>query len=91
MNIKKITKKIEQYAEEQYDLGHEAGWDEGFSSGYDSGYEGHKKTMGFRLSLSYDTAMSKNSFREAKLIKEMIEYLDFEFTEDPLNSVDNDF
>jgi flagellar biosynthesis/type III secretory pathway protein FliH len=92
MDINKITEKIEKYAEERYDEGwsegYDAGRDVGESDGESIGWSKHRDMMSFRMSLSYDTAMSNNKFREAKLYKEIIEYLELNFIDDPLNNLD---
>ena len=41
------------------------------------------------MSLAYDTAMSNDKFREAKLYKEIIEYLELKFIDDPLNNLED--
>jgi flagellar biosynthesis/type III secretory pathway protein FliH len=92
MDINKITSKIEKFAEERYDEGwsegYDAGRDVGESDGESIGWDKHRDMVSFRMSLSYDTAMTNNKFREAKLYKEIIEYLELNFIDDPLNNLD---
>lgn len=86
MNINKITRKIEKYAEEHFEAGQEEGWAEGYYAGYERGKEDHRATMTFRMNLYYDSCMAANKLREAKWAKELIEYLEFEFEPDVLES-----
>jgi flagellar biosynthesis/type III secretory pathway protein FliH len=90
MNINKITRKIEQYAQQEYEAGKEEGWHDGYGDGYQGGILQHKETMTFRMNLYYDSCMAADKFREAKWAKELIEYLEFEFTPDVLENLDND-
>ena len=91
MKINKITKKIEKYGQKQYELGSTEGWVDGYAMGYERGGDDHKETMSFRLNLAYDTAMASNDFRRAKWIKEIVEYLEFEFNPDVLETLDNEY
>lgn len=92
MSMDKITKKIEKYAEVRYD----EGWSDGYDAGREvaeheaeSGWDKHRDMMSFRMSLAYDTAMTNNKFREAKLYKEIIDYLELNFIDDPLNNLED--
>lgn len=86
MNVNKITKKIEKYGDKQWS----AGWDAGYESARSSELklDEYKNMLSFRMSLIFDGAMKDSKFREAKMYKEIIEYLELDLIDDPYNSVE---
>jgi flagellar biosynthesis/type III secretory pathway protein FliH len=93
MNIEKITKKIEKFGEESYEEGYSIGWDSGYDAGYESafneGIEEHKRAMTFRLNSLFDTYMKTNKFKDAQNIKELMEYLGWEFDPEAFDRIMN--
>lgn len=86
VNIDKIVNKIEKYADQKWDQGWDAGFESGMNS-VDSADELHDK-LSFRMSLIFDSAMKDNKFREAKIYKDIIEYLELTLIDDPYNSIE---
>jgi flagellar biosynthesis/type III secretory pathway protein FliH len=79
MNIDKITNKIKKFGEQSYEEGYSNGFDAGYDSAYEEGIEEHKRAMTFRLNSLFDTYMKTNKFKDAQTIKELMEYLGWEF------------
>jgi hypothetical protein len=85
MDIDKLLKQFKKYAEQEWSNG----WDAGYESATnDNSLDEYKEMLSFRMSLIYDNAIKNNKFREAKLYKEIIEYLDLDFINDPYNSIE---
>lgn len=85
--LKKLQNKYDAAVDKSFDSGHDAGWDDGYSDGHEEGRtegfaEGvaaHKEMIRTRLTMLFDTYMSTDKFAKAKDVKEMIEYLEWEY------------
>jgi flagellar biosynthesis/type III secretory pathway protein FliH len=94
MNIEKLTKKIERFAEQEYHRGHDDGWNDGWDAGYANGesdndsLKEYRDMLSFRMSLAFDGAMKDNKMTNAKIYKEIIEYLELDLIDDPYNSIE---
>jgi flagellar biosynthesis/type III secretory pathway protein FliH len=94
MNIDKITKKIKKFGEESYEEGYSNGFDAGFDAGYANGesdndtLKEYRDMLSFRMSLAFDGAMKDNKMTNAKIYKEIIEYLELDLIDDPYNSIE---
>ena len=90
-DFEKLFKKLKNKFDDALLESHEDGHDEGWSTGYDSGHEdgrtagfsegvqAHKDMIRTRLTMLFDTYMSTDKFAKAKDVKEMIEYLEWEY------------
>lgn len=85
--FKKLEKKLDKALDESYDNGHDEGWSSGYDSGHEVGHtegftegvQAHKDMIRTRLTMLFDTYMSTDKFAKAKDVKEMIEYLEWEY------------
>ena len=80
MGMKKINKQIEKYGVRKYD----EGWSDGYDAGQDvhdiawqEGWDAKEENMKVRLNMLFDAYMSQNKMSNAKMVKEIIEYLNF--------------
>jgi hypothetical protein len=86
MDIDKLLKKFKKYAEQEWSDGWDAGYESARGNSDDLGT--YRDMLSFRMSLIYDSAIKDNKFREAKIYKEIIEYLELDLIDDPYNSVE---
>jgi hypothetical protein len=86
MDIAKINKKIEKYGDERYS----EGWDDGYNFGTENvvDLKEYRDMLSFRMSLAFDSAMKDNKMTNAKIYKEIIEYLELDLIDDPYNSIE---
>lgn len=77
MNIKKLHKKIDNAISDGYDKGYDVGYDSGYEAGYSEAWTDRFENVTYRLNSLFNTYMSTNKLRDAKMVKEIAEYLDF--------------
>ncbi len=85
--FKKLEKKFDKALDVSFDAGHDEGYTEGYTdgevdgrtAGYVEGVQAHKEMIRTRLTMLFDTYMSTDKFAKAKDIKELIEYLGWEY------------
>ena len=85
--FKKLEKKFDKALDVSFDAGHDDGYTEGYTdgevdgrgAGFVEGIQAHKGMVRTRLTMLFDTYMSTDKFAKAKDVKEMIEYLEWEY------------
>lgn len=86
-DYRKLFKKLKTQIEEEVSSSFDDGWSDGYDSGHEvgqsagfaEGVEAHKTMIHTRLTMLFDTYMSTDKFAKAKDVKEMIEYLEWEY------------
>ena len=80
MGMKKINKQIKKYGESRYD----EGWSDGYDAAQDvpetswqEGWDAKEENMKIRLNMLFDSYMAQNKMSNAKMVKEITEYLNF--------------
>ena len=71
----------------EYALGYDEGYGVGKQEGYNLGIAEHKRMTKVRMMMMFDTYMSTNKFAKAKEVKEMLQFLDWEY--DPEKAAKN--
>ncbi len=78
--MKKIIKQVEKFADQRYDQGWSDGYDaaqETDSTSWQEGWDDKEENMKTRLNMLFDAYMAQNKMANAKMVKEIIEYLNF--------------
>ncbi len=79
MGMKKIIKQVEKLADQKYDEGWSDGYDaaQAGDTSWQEGWDAKEENMKTRLNMLFDAYMAQNKMANAKMVKEIIEYLNF--------------